>query len=292
MFEILDIKDSHKVNVSFGGKANSLSKLISLGYNSPKGFIVSAFFLKNYLSKMDIEFSTTSASEILNNKIPDEQYSLIREKIEEYDFNYWAIRSSYSKEDGKNNAWAGQFDSFLGVSSSNINDSIRKCWASLFSDRVVSYMQLSDVTMIEPEMNVICQELINSKISGIAFSIDPVGKDASNCIIESSYGLGELIVSGSIIPDTFVVEKNNSVIVEKELNEQTQKLTLIDGKVKLTNVNRNNLKRFSLDIDQIKQITKILKDLENYFGYYVDIEWCYDENDKFHLLQCRPITNL
>lgn len=138
-----------------------------------------------------------------------------------------AVRSSATAEDSASAAWAGQLDSFLNTTETNLLENVKKCWASLFTPRAIFYgfekgfyiqkksksanapspLRRGQGEVLKISVAVVVQKMIQSDVSGIAFSVHPITEDYNQLIIEASYGLGEAIVSGQVTPDSYVVEK-------------------------------------------------------------------------------------
>ena len=152
---------------------------------------------------------------------------------------YVAVRSSATSEDGKSHAWAGQLETFLNVDKMNIIESVKKCWSSIFSPRALFY-RIKNQDTSDIAVAVVVQKMIQSDISGIAFSINPTNNHLNEIVIEGIFGLGEAIVSGKVTPDTYIVDKKEHTIKSKEIKHQKTKLVkekqkdlLVDGELQL-----------------------------------------------------------
>lgn len=139
---------------------------------------------------------------------------------------------------------------------------------------------------------VVVQKMIQSKVSGIAFSVHPVTEDYNQLIIEASYGLGEAIVSGQVTPDSYVVEKNEKNIIEKMVQEKTRGLFKNPkGGSEWRNIKAVQIEKQALTDKKILELSDLIMKIENHYGFPVDIEWAL-EGDKFYIVQSRPITTL
>ncbi|MFA7746208.1 PEP/pyruvate-binding domain-containing protein, partial [Salinicoccus roseus] len=128
-----------------------------------------------------------------------------------------AVRSSSASEDLEGASFAGQYETYLNIKTEEeFLGKVKECWASFFSARVSGYKEKMNNDTAEPLMGVVVQGLINSEVSGVIFSRNPVTHDDGELMISASYGLGEAIVSGSVTPDTFIVNKDTFQI-EKEI---------------------------------------------------------------------------
>lgn len=290
-----------------GGKGASLSKMVYAGFNIPDGFVIcsdvfDAFLIQNKIKdKINILLSecTIDDNSIIEDKsklikqliedsyINQEIQNIILEKFKVIDTKYVAVRSSATSEDGNASAWAGQLETYLNVTEQDIINNIKKCWSSIFNPRAIFYrLKKEDISDIS--VAVVVQKMIQSEISGVAFSVNPV-TNAKEVVIEAVYGLGEALVSGSISPDSYIVNENN---IDKKIKNQDKMLKmsknsanewiLVDKSIK------NNQK---LDDQYIRELTKEVRKIEDYYRFPVDIEWSL-QNNIIYILQCRPITTL
>ncbi len=125
-----------------------------------------------------------------------------------------AVRSSATAEDSSSAAWAGQLDSFLNTTESDLREKVQRCWASLFTPRAIFYRFEKEFYKTKISVAVVVQKMVDSDKSGVIFSKDPTNKNDS-VIIEAVFGLGEGIVSGSITPDTYIVSENLDILDKK-----------------------------------------------------------------------------
>lgn len=173
-----------------------------------------------------------------------------------------AVRSSAVGEDGKHSSFAGQFDTFLNVSRQELLDKVKLCLESANSTRAAAYS--SDMDTEAGRLAVIVQAMVKPSYSGVAFSANPITGSRNEVIIEATRGLGDKLVSGQITPDTYVIKKDEiSFSKPHSLLSSTQILELRD----------------------------IIKNVENLFGFPVDVEWVLADG-KYYTLQSRPITTL
>ena len=287
-----------------GGKGANLAKMLQHGFNVPNGFVIGANIFNNYLDENNVknninkliqecDINDEKKIENISNQIIsiikdcNISNSIQNEIIENYKFlnsHEVAVRSSATSEDGKNHAWAGQLDTFLNVDESNIIEAVKKCWCSIFSPRALFYrLKNNDVSDIA--VAVVVQEMVQSEESGIAFSINPATDNKNEIVIESVLGLGEAIVSGKVSPDTYIIDKNESTIISKEIKEQKIKLENSDWLV----VEDGNSQK--LNDYKILELANTIKEIEDLYGYPVDVEWGI-QNNKIYILQCRPITTI
>jgi phosphohistidine swiveling domain-containing protein len=287
-----ELKDNCSSRLSLsGGKGANLHKLIRYGFSVPDGFVINtrAFdeFLKhNNLSsiikkelssvRVDNHDTISLASnnikrEIIEAEIPGEVMAQVEKMLWGYDSQRFAVRSSGVFEDSSNNSWAGQFDSFLQINKSDLIANVKKCWASLFNPRAISYNISAYKNFDGLKFAVVIQRMVASDKSGVAFSVEPHEKDFNKILIEATPGLGNDLVSGKEVPFTAVVDKKKKIILNKSF--------------------RSNKHKGLLEIEEIILLSKQVVRLEKQFNTPVDIEWSFD-NKNLYFLQIRPITGL
>ena len=215
----------------------------------------------------------------------------------------FAVRSSATAEDLPDASFAGQQETFLNINGfDNLIDAVRKVYASLFTDRAISYRRLRNFKG-SLSISVGVQEMVRSDIgaSGVAFTLDTESGYRGSIFITSSYGLGEGIVQGTVNPDEFYVfkealEKNDFPIIKKSLGEKAKKMIFADnnlpGKsVKYIRVPKKETNKFSLTNSEIIELAKCAKTIEDHYKVPMDIEWAKDGKDKkIYILQARPET--
>ena len=302
-----------------GGKGSKTIKLIKIGANVPPGFILTtkAFeqFIKesrnfeelkellssSYSKENVIEHSAKIIELIMNTQIP---YIIDKEIKRGFillnDSNSsFAVRSSASIEDNKHFSFAGQANTYLF--QRNINDvlkSVKKCWASFFAPQSLLYfLQMkkknTDLLLENIKMAIIIQKMVNPTVSGVLFTSNVLNNDNNQILINSSWGLGESIVSNSVNPDMIILQKDDFKIVQKTIGRKEKKSipnSIRSGTV-LINTNIPSRERLSLNEKQIRQLYDLGLMAENAFNHPQDIEWAF-ENDKLYILQSRPITTI
>lgn len=221
-----------------GGKAASLGKLMRAGFNVPAGFVV----------------INSNEAEILA-------------AFDKLEANLVAVRSSAVAEDSFNDAWAGQFDTFLNVSREELIDKIRAVQNSASTERAKSYAKEKDIK--SGKVAVIVQKMVPADISGVAFSAHPVTSNKGQIVVEAVSGLAEKLVSGDVTPDNYVLEKASLKVTN----------SILTGKEAL------------LDKNELARLGKEIINVEKLYGRPMDIEWSF-ANGELYILQARPITTL
>ncbi len=203
-----------------------------------------------------------------------------------------AVRSSATAEDSSIASWAGELDTFLYIDEKKLVATVKKCWASLFTPRAIFYRFEKKLHKTSVSVAVVVQQMVESQVSGVAFSVHPVTKDKNQLIIEAGYGLGEAIVSGTITPDSYVVHKKEGTILDINIAKQEKQIILkpAGGSV-LKPVQKSIQEKQKLTGKQIIELSEIIKKIEKHYGVPQDIEWALFKN-KFYILQARPITTL
>lgn len=258
-----------------GGKALSLGRLTQAGLTVPPGFVVPTDVYKTAKDQgIDPE---------LKEAIFKAFDSLGAERV--------AVRSSAIAEDSADASWAGQFDTFLNVKRNELLESVKKCWDSASSEIVNEYAESKSVSSEQLAIAVVVQKMVESEVSGVVFSVNPITKDENEIMIEATYGLGELLVQGMVTPDNYLVSKTDLQILDKKTPHKSTMLVYQDGDNIERPVPNDIADEACLDDSQILELARLTTEIEDYYGSPQDIEWAL-ENDKFYIVQSRPITTL
>lgn len=202
---------------------------------------------------------------------------------------WYAVRSSAVGEDGNGNSFAGQMESYLYVKPQDIKARIQDVINSANSERIKFYREQNGLSDEDIKVGVIIQEMINSEVSGVAFSSNPITGKRDEIVISSVFGLGEGLVSGELNADTFIVEGEK---ITKNVVEKPYKIVFDKEKgFGTTQVENENPSESSLTDNQIQEIAQKVKEIVKIYGKPQDIEWAY-EGGKLDILQARPITTL
>jgi pyruvate,water dikinase len=306
-----------------GGKNASLGEMIKAGIRVPPGFAVTTdsylYFIteaeikdKIYavlidLNPEDVKALNNAAAEvqelILDTPIPDEIQKAIADGYLqlcdtcEMEVLPVAVRSSATAEDLPTASFAGQQDTYLWVEGTDkLIQNVRKCWASLFTPRAIAYRIKNNFEHEKVLISVGVQKMVNSRAAGVMFTINPTDGDISRVVIEGSWGLGETVVSGSVNPDKFVVDK-----VTMEINERSISTKHIEcvydvekGEVVNADVDEDMQCTCCMEDQEIKALVKVAKQVEAHYGRAMDIEWAIDKDFSFpenmFIVQARPET--
>jgi pyruvate, water dikinase len=210
-----------------------------------------------------------------------------------------AVRSSATGEDAADKSFAGQYESYLGVTgTSDLIGAVRDCWASLFNDRAVDYRNRAGRSFVNSPMAVGVVELIDARAAGVAFSVDPVTGHRDRLVIESTWGFGEALVQGLISPDRFRVDKEEARIIQRELGDKNQ-ISLFDpltSRVVETAMAKEKRTVLSIEDAMAVRIGTIVRSLEASVGAPVDVEWVVEDragaDSRLVFVQMRPISTL
>lgn len=321
-----------------GGKNASLGEMLQnltkLGVNIPGGFVITVhayqeFIHHNHLDEKiralvkQIDYSSVESLRraglqirnlIRNGRFPSALsqeiincYFDLSKKYEQEGTDV-AVRSSATAEDLPDASFAGQQETYLNVRGpAALMDSVRNCFASLFTDRAISYRENFKYDHFAVGLSVCIQKMVRSDLgaSGVAFSLDTESGFKDVVVINGSYGLGEMIVQGSVSPDEFIVFKpllkeGYHAIIEKKLGVKDQMMVYGDDpdeRVKIISVDRTSQQKFCLDDDKIVQLSRWVVHIENYYSGLkkhwcpMDVEWAIDGlSNELFIVQARPET--
>jgi len=288
-----------------GGKARSLIIATLAGFDVPNGFVLSVDFFRPWIEEIErseswAAFLTSSDNDLREScdaikalcaglQPTSHQSEALSQALTSLpEERLLAVRSSSPEEDLEGSSFAGEYETSLGVTRSDLENAIRFSFASVFDERVVRYKQQRGMETDGPRIAVVVQEQIASDVSGVAFSLNPISNCYDEAVINSSFGLGETIVAGLVTPDTFVVEKTRRQILERRIANKTQGLWLETGGG--TREGENEAADSpSLTDEQVLAIADLATRAEEHSGRPMDIEWAI-ENGRLYLLQSRPIT--
>lgn len=257
------------LRAAVGGKAWTLGELLRRGVPVPCGFVVPAGY-KNGAAWDRLSKEALSAFDALHCR-----------KV--------AVRSSAVNEDSTDASWAGQLDTYLGVNKENLPSRIRDCMRSNRSVHARSYAQQRGHAA--GGVAVIVQTMVKSRVSGIAFSADPVTKDREHVVIEAGLGLGEPIVSGEVTPDMYVVHKQTRLLTNQHISRQEKMLVATGRSTTWRTVNPRLGTRPKLAGHEVQTLSEMVLQIEHFYEWPVDVEWAFDDQSLF-ILQARPITTI
>ncbi|MEM0193768.1 MAG: pyruvate, water dikinase, partial [Metallosphaera sp.] len=205
-----------------------------------------------------------------------------------------AVRSSATAEDIENASFAGQQDTYLNVNRSNIIEAVKLVWASLYNERAIEYRKSKGIDSSKVEMAVVVQKMVNSKSSGVMFTLNPSNGDRNLIVIESSWGLGEAVVGGKVTPDEIVISKSNLKILDKRISKKNLKIVYDKGRNIEVHLEGEESEKPSISDEEALELAKLALKIEAHYGTPMDIEWAIDSDLKFpdnvFIVQARPET--
>ncbi|MEH7178101.1 phosphoenolpyruvate synthase [Neobacillus vireti] len=296
-----------------GGKGLNLRELSKIqGIPVPEGFCVTTVGFQKAIEQNETfqalldqlillkvedqdqigEISRKIRQILMEVEIPSDVAKAVSDYLSKFgDKHAFAVRSSATAEDLPHASFAGQHDTYLNILGEEaILQHIRKCWASLFTDRAVIYRIQNKFDHSQVSLSVIIQRMVFPQASGILFTADPITSNRKLLSIDASIGLGEALVSGLVSPDCYKVQEDK--IVNKRI--ATKKLAIFaqkEGGTETVPIDPNQQKSQTLTDQKIVQLARIGRQIEAHFGCPQDIEWCLVDN-TFYIVQSRPITTL
>ena len=274
-FSEIDEADLSRV----GGKGLNLGKLTRAGFQVPQGFCITTNAYRSSIQHLSEQKTDAIKALVLAPELITE----IQASHEKLQTATVAVRSSATAEDLAEASFAGQQDTFLNVTPDELLDALKACWASLWSERAIAYRQTQGISDEGLAMAVVIQEMCEAGVSGVLFTVSPLRTDVA--IVESSWGLGESVVSGTITPDSFYVSRETSEVMERNIATKREMVT--DAGVH--QVPEDQQKIPSLTDPQLQELGQLGMQVEALYEQPMDIEWALSD-EQFVLLQARPIT--
>jgi len=296
-----------------GGKGANLGEMTQAGFPVPGGFVVTAGAYKHMIEVNDLQDKIKAVLKGLNVEDPDALNRASRQvqkiiegspfpkDIEEQVFKAYdklgkdpwvAVRSSATAEDLPQASFAGQQETYLNVrGDASLLVHIRKAWASLFEPRAIYYRVQQKFDHFKVALAVPVQKMVQSDVSGIMFTINPVTNDKSKIIVEAIWGLGEKIVQGAITPDHYEVDKTSLELVEaRTIHQDIEMVRSGEGNID-RKVPKSRQDKRKLTDKQAIEVAKLGKKLQQHYFFPQDCEWAM-ENGKILIVQTRPITTI
>jgi pyruvate,water dikinase len=307
-----------KEDVAFvGGKGANLGEMTKANIPVPPGFIVTANAYYDFLERSKIadkirellepldvndnkqlqQVATKVKQIILNATMPPELAKEIQEAYIKMGRGLVAVRSSATAEDLPTASFAGQQSTFLNVQGEEeVVAAVQGCWASLFRPRAIFYRHQQGFNHFRVGIAVPVQKMVQSQASGVLFTLEPVTSDASKIVIEAVYGLGEALVSGEVIPDLYIINKEDIKITSKKIGKQDwQLIRNLAADDKKPNIKvplpPSMQTQQKLADDDIITLAKLGKYIEDLYHFPQDIEWAKEDKEIF-IVQTRPVTTI
>lgn len=297
-----------------GGKGASLGDMVHANLKVPPGFVICAAAFRSFLEMhggIQVILSETNALDvntevslsraagkirefIMSRPVPENVEKAIRKAYSDMSSNMLvAVRSSAISEDSAEASFAGQQETFLNVRGADqVVEKVQECWASFFSPRAIFY-RAQKGSLEDSAMAVVVQTMINPEKSGVMFTVDPVQGQRDHAVIEAAFGLGEAIVSGTITPDHYVLNRHDNSLVREHIAHKLIALVHdeANGSTREVRLSADQADKRVLTDNELSHLMQLGLKLEKQFGKPQDIEWCIQDKNIF-LLQSRPITTL
>ncbi len=317
MARIVDLAEVSESDLeTVGGKAGKLGELVRQGLPVPPGFVITTEAYQAFLDATDLHRTVPEALGTIQTDQPatvEAASQRLRSAFETTDFppelkaeivaayeafvkkhavRFSAVRSSATAEDLEGASFAGLQDTYLNVAGiENILTSVRKCWGSLFTPRVLVYRQRKGFDHATVRLAVLVQQMVDATVSGILFTKDP-NTGENHMIVEAAFGLGEAVVGGEVTPDHYVVDGASLKLVHKQISEQ--KIQLVrgpqGGNVR-EEVPAAQRKAQKLPDQRLQRLVSLARVIESHYRRPMDIEWCGDKESLF-VVQARPVTTI
>lgn len=299
---VVDLADEEAgVPALAGGKAVNLHLLLRAGLPVPPGFCVTTDAYRRAARQAGIDalldrdddpatLAERARKALLEVEVPPDVRRAVRDRLTGRPV---AVRSSATAEDLPHASFAGQQDTYLNVIGPEaVIDAIRRCWASLWTDRAVAYRAANGIDHRAAWLAVVVQEMVDAEVAGVMFTADPVTGRRRRAVIDAAPGLGEAVVSGAVNPDHFVVDIATGRIVSRRLGDKTTVvLPLPSGGVEHITTDGEG-DRACLTDAQVVELARLGGRVEDLYGSPQDTEWAIDADGTLWLTQARPITTL
>jgi pyruvate,water dikinase len=301
-----------------GGKGANLGELTAAGLPVPPGFVVGApayatfceetglrARLDELLAKVDVEDTAALAAAAeqaralvdqtpMSGWLEAEIRSAYAELARADDQAPVAVRSSATAEDTASASFAGMNETFLNVrGADSVIDAVRSCWRSLFGARTVYYRGLRGFSQAAMDIAVVVQRQIQSTRAGVMFTVNPASGDRAQLVIEGALGLGEAVVSGSVSPDRYLVDKATLAIRAREVHHKELIIeSTPDGGTVTRALSEDDALAPVLSDEEVVTLASLGRQIEEHYGTPQDTEWAFDPDGAAWMLQSRPVTTL
>ena len=297
--------------IKVGGKGANLGEMLSAGINVPKGFVITADAYKEFLRinslnellKDELTKAGRDHTKLLKaaekfrksikmGRLPENTVNEVKSAYQNLGENILvAVRSSATAEDLSDASFAGQQESYLNIRGiDDVLDKIRDCYASLWGNRAVIYRANQNYNQLFVEIAVVIQEMVESEKAGVLFTLNPINNNTDEMQINSSYGLGESVVSGRVNADSYIVDKFGRI---KYINIGSKQTKIIYDKNanKEVEVSKELREKASLNENEVLKLVKVAKALKEHYRQDMDIEWAIKEGEVY-ILQARAVTTI
>jgi len=266
---------SKKDKNTYGGKVASLGEMFQAGIPVPNGFGISIEAHREFKGK---PFS-------------DEFKSELHDAFKQLNVERVAVRSSAVAEDAGDASWAGQLESYLNTVEEDLEERVRMCWHSIEADHAQDYAKDKKIGENDLLVGVAVQSMVSPDAAGVMFTANPVTGNRDELMIESAYGLGEMVVQGAVTPDNFIVRRPGCEVTHFGISIKERMMVYKDGKNRKVDVPDDIADRTTLRETQVQELARLGIKIEKHYGSPQDIEWVI-KSGEFFIVQARPITTL
>jgi pyruvate,water dikinase len=297
-----------------GGKGASLARMAAAGLPVPPGFHITTQAYRRFVDENGLDHAILSAaaqavadhpatlerasaqiqSRLDKSTIPQDLAALIERSYHELGAGDppVAVRSSATAEDLPEMSFAGQMETYLNVcGASNVLAAVKRCWASLWTARALSYRAQHGIRPQDVSIAVIVQELIPADVAGILFTANPLTGARDQMMLNAAWGLGEAIVGGQVTPDTIIISKQTGAIASQDIARKEVMTVRVPGGTREESVPADKRLRAAVQPAQAVELARLGAKIEQLYGQPMDIEWAICAQRVF-ILQARPITAL
>jgi len=292
-----------------GGKGANLAHMLAHGIAVPDGFVIPTSVYDEYVEANHLKESIDG---ILTSDRPAfEQSAAIQALfvVEKLSRNFHdslmgafaefatrgegrvAVRSSSTVEDLPGMSFAGQYSTYLNVAQDQLAEKVIECWRSLWNERAMEY-RLKNQVMADFSHAVVVQNMVKAAVSGVAFTANPMNGLRHQLVINSSFGLGEAIVSGELNPDQYTIDRHTGVVMDRIINRKSRKVVAKGTGTDWLALGGHEASIPSLKEEQIGRLVEATDQIEALFGKPQDIEFAFDDQGVLYILQSRDITTL
>lgn len=296
-----------------GGKGANLGELIAAGLPVPEGFVITAQAylaaleaagIRNDLTQRATEVDVDDpealgqTAEALKGRVrkmtipPELEEAIVRAYEGLGPEATVAVRSSATMEDTAGTSFAGMNETFTNILGRDaLLRAVVDCWASVWGRRVLAYRKSQGIDE-EPAIAVVVQRMVNAERSGVMFTVDPASGDADHVVVEAAFGLGEVVVSGAVEPDTYVLSKAKGAVLSARIGHKHIEIVRgADGRDHRRGVEPERAVLRVLEDDTLLALLELARRVEAHYSAPQDIEWA-EVQGKIWLVQSRPITAL
>ncbi len=311
---ILTLEEPGAILELVGGKGVSLTQMVSADLPVPGGYHVTTEAYKQFVSENKLQSGIMDAIETIHDSQPETlvaasdaiiqmftQAPIPAEVANAIVQAYAAlpgmgpavaVRSSATAEDLPDASFAGQQETYLNISGADaVLEATRKCWASLWTTRAISYRARQDILPDNVALAVVIQLLINAEAAGILFTANPLNGHRDQMLLNASWGLGEAVVGGLVTPDTLTLEKPSGNVITRETAEKLVQTVRVEHGTEEQPIPKNLRRVPVLSDEHAAKLALLGNEIENLYGMPMDIEWTLADG-KFAIVQARPITAL